>query len=98
MALGSKNIQTTNREHSLSFLGYFLLYLVEDLIPSFFILLGLVDGIKTKLVHFLHGEEFGVTTEHDVGTTTCHIGCNGYRIESTRLGDNHCLASVVLGV
>ena len=56
------------------------------------------DVVREGLSELTAGEELGVTTEHDVGTTTGHVGRDGDGAELTGLGDDLRFTLVVLRV
>ena len=54
--------------------------------------------VVALFAHTLFSEILGVTAEKNIGTTACHVGCNGYGVESARLCDYLGFARVVLRV
>ena len=70
----------------------------EDAIPRFFVLVGAVDRAEPAVVHLGDGEEFGVASEHHVGSTSCHVGRNGDRTEASGLSHDGGFARMVLRV
>ena len=98
MALGSENIQPTGRNDLFGLDGDLGLDCREHLVPTGFEFLGVVVRVQSCLVQFRHRDEFGVSSEHDVGTATGHVRCDRDRTETTRLGHDCCFARVVLGV
>ena len=55
--------------------------LCKSLLPFFF-------GIIVFVLQNIPRKAFGITAEHDVGPSPCHIGCNGNAAASPGLGDN----------
>ena len=70
----------------------------KDIVPGLFVLVRGVDRAQSALGHLCDREELGVSTKHDVSSTSGHIGSDGDGTDSARLSDNGRLAGVVLRV
>ena len=98
MALCSENVESARSDDLLGFDRDVGLHRGEHLVPSRFEFFWVIARVEPRLVEFGHRDEFGVSTEHDVGSATRHVGGNGYSAESARLGDDGRFACVVLRV
>src|SRR5690606_10744322 len=98
VAFGSEDVKAADLADLVALLFARLLRLGEDLVPAGLVLLGVLDGVEAARLHLGDGEELGVAAEHDVGTATGHVRCDGDGPEATGDGDDVGLASVVLRV
>ena len=96
MTLSTEHVQATE-------LGDFLVLFccgvfagLQNLGPACLVRLGVGVRVQAELTHLLDGLKFGVTAEHNVGTTTSHVGCHGDGALTARLRNNSCLTLVVL--
>ena len=54
--------------------------------------------IVAFLAHLILCQEFSVTAQHNVGTTTSHVGCDGYRTVLTSLCNDFCFFLMIFCV
>ena len=57
-----------------------------------------LDLVTEILLNFIQRHGLGVAAEHDIGTTACHVGCNGNCARLAGLCNDLCLALVILCV
>ena len=93
--LGSEDMQAPERHHLIVFFradgGPLLLYpIVVDL--------GNARGVDSLLTQRLKRKKLRVPAQEDVGSAAGHVGCDGHRFLSARLGNNLGLFGVVLCV
>ena len=111
VALGAQNVQAAGFAHFVRFFLNFFFILLFQILESLagvqdllIVRLGKAGSLCNQLIAELHplhlclGQELGVTAQHNIRTTTGHIGGDGHCAEFTGLGNNLCLALVVLGV
>ncbi len=111
VALGAEDAKSARFEHLLLlFVGLLLvvgieLFIVFPCAERLFGYLrvkahGLHDGVVRIALLFQGGarQVIGITTQHDIGTTTCHVGGDGHLTEPACLRHNLRFAFVVLGV
>ena len=98
VTLGTEDVKTAGSNNLGRFLGNFLLYFLKRRAPCLLVLVRILHGVESLGGECGHRHELGVTTEHDVGTTTGHVRGNGDRAETTSLSHDGGLTSVVLSV
>src|SRR5829696_7877515 len=76
----------------------FLLELSEELWVSLLVLLRALQRVDTGVVQFLVSEEFGVSTQDDVGAAAGHVGGYRDRTLGARHGDDGGFPLMLLGV
>ena len=98
VSFGAQHVQATQLDDLFVFGRGGHLVVLEDGGPLGLVLLGITLRIQALLLHGLHGIEFGVTAQHDVGAASGHIGGHGHRGLTSCLGHDGGLTGVVLGV
>ena len=98
VALGAEHIKTTHLDDLRGLFGNLRPDLVERRTPRCFVLFGRLGRIQALCRELRNGEELGVTTEHDVGTTTGHVCGYRYGTEAAGLRDDGRFTCVVLRV
>ena len=98
MALGAKNVQSTNGRHTSGFFSNLLLHTLKRGRPRRFVLFGRLGGVEPGSGQFRNGKELSVATEHDVGTTSGHVGGDRHGTEATGLRNDGGFTCVVLRV
>ncbi len=98
VAFGTQDVQSAEFQDLLVLGSDRRAGLLQRLRPGRLVVLRGVDGAQATLPQFPLGEKLGVATEHDVGTTPGHVGGDGHGALTPRLGNDRCLALVLLGV
>ena len=98
MAFGAQHVQTTKLHHLVMLHRDGFLGCLQGGRPGLFVLVGGVDGVQAGFLQGGHGNELSVTTQHDVSTTTSHVGGHGYRTLTSGHGDDGGFAGVLLSV
>src|SRR5699024_8413288 len=98
VAFGTEHIQTAHLDDLLVLFLVVLGGLFQRFGPGLLVLLGGLERAQATGLEFLVGDELGVASEHDVGTTAGHVGGDGDRTELAGPGDDRCLTGVILGV
>ena len=74
------------------------LTLFQNVGPAFLICFRIAVRVKTQFSHLGDSLEFWVTTKHNIGTTTCHVGSHRYGTLAPCLSHDVSLTLIVLGV
>ena len=83
MALSTNDVQTTGFKHR-----------IMALLPFRF---NTLNRCRVRVIESIN-LRFPVTTKHNVGTTTGHVGCNGYRSRTTGISDDLSLTLIFFRV
>ena len=95
MTLGTNNAQTTCSGYGLTLSSANLLGLFAS---SFFLLLSSLGWLNSLVAKDIFSHNVWVTAQKNIGTTTCHVGCDSDRTLTTSLSDNLRLALMELSV
>src|SRR5665647_1322828 len=98
VALRAEHVQPAQLDHLVVLGGAGRLVLRQGVRPGGLVLLGVLRRVKAPPRELLDGHELRVAAEHDVGATAGHVGRDRHGTLAARLGDDRCLASVLLGV
>ena len=98
MTFSTQDVQPSSRFDCFAFLFTSCLCFGEDFSPDGLIFFCVLFGIQTASIHFCYGRELCVAAQHDVGTTTGHVGGHGDSAQTSGIGNNGCFTRIVLGV
>ena len=95
MTLGADNTQTTRGGYCLTLSSAdFLCFFAR----SFFLLLSSLSWLNSLVTKGIFSHDIWVATQKNIGTTTCHVGCNSNCTLTTSLSNNLCLTLMELSV
>ena len=95
MTLGTNNAQTACSSNCLTLSSAdFLCFLA----CGFFLLLSCLSWLNSLVTKDIFSHNVWVTTQKNIGTTACHVGCNSNCTLTTSLSNNLCLTLMELSV
>ena len=95
MTLGTNNAQTTCSGYSLTLSSANLFGLFAS---GFFLLLSSLGWLNSLVAKDIFSHNVRIAAQKNIGTTTCHVGCDGNRTLTTSLSDNLRLALMELSI
>ena len=95
MTLGTNNAQTACSGYCLTLSSAdFLCFFAR----SFFLHLSSLSWLNSLVTKDIFSHDIWVATQKNIGTTTCHVGCNSNCTLTTSLSNNLCLTLMELSV
>ena len=98
VTLSSQDVEPAKMANCRGFLFNLRHHPLEHSIPCALILLRLLVRVKPLGAHLRDSHELSVTTEHDVRSSTRHIGGDGHGTAATGLSNDDGFPRVILGV